>query len=93
MLNATLHGREVTQRLLNAGTGDGKMYTLQPVGSWLLNRGCYLNDIVLALNAMNLSLARLCIRNPGDLNEKQLHLTSHFAIVPSDAMQTRDEPC
>lgn len=91
MLNATLHGQEVTQRLLNEGTGDGKPYTIQPVGSWLLNRGWYLKDIVLALHSMNLSLARLCIRNPVDGDVEQLHLTSHFAIVPCDARQVRDE--
>ncbi|KAF2773575.1 hypothetical protein EJ03DRAFT_101705 [Teratosphaeria nubilosa] len=91
MLNATVHGDEVAKRLLASRTSDGRKYVLQPVGSWLLNRGWYLKDIVLALHSMDLSLARLCLASDSAKGEAQLGLTSHFAIVPSSAEQTEDE--
>jgi hypothetical protein len=88
MLNATLHGEDVTQRLLKSGTCDGKAYVLQPLGSWLLKRGWYLKDIVLALHSIDLSLARLCVTTqPGE----DVSMTSHFAIVRSNPQEAQDE--
>ncbi|KAK4569513.1 hypothetical protein LTR86_003276 [Recurvomyces mirabilis] len=91
MLNATLHGRESTEAMSRHGTvldGVRKQYVLHPPGSWLMNQGWYLKDIVVALHAMDLELLNLAIRNLDDYGlESSPSMTSHFAVVTKAAVQ------
>ncbi|KAK5128993.1 hypothetical protein LTR85_000326 [Meristemomyces frigidus] len=87
MLNATLHGAEATQQLLSAEGQEDEHYFLRPMGSWLLDRGWYLKNLIVALHSMQLELQMFCLKRPGRDKPK---LTSHFAIasVPSRQCST-----
>ncbi|KAK3113342.1 hypothetical protein LTR53_009464 [Teratosphaeriaceae sp. CCFEE 6253] len=88
MLNATLHGADSTARLLGSLTDEGKRYVLQPTGSWLLNRGWYLKELVVALHPMGLEIRNLSTVEigaeaaPPVLTPRKPERTSHFALVP-----------
>lgn len=76
MLNATLHGEEATRGLLARPRVDGEYYVLRPIGSWLLDRGWYLKDLIIALHEMGLALQMFCLDG-----REELRLTSKFAII------------
>lgn len=80
MLNATVHGAESTQRLLQGGgTETGDAYVLRPIGRQVFHRSWYLKDIIPVFQAMDLGLARFCIVEEGD----RLKQTSEFAVLPA----------
>lgn len=87
MLNATLHGEEATRGLLARTTLEGEHHVLRPIGSWLLDRGWYLKDLIVALHEMGLWLQMFCLEKPG---RAELRLTSHFAIVPASCSVARE---
>lgn len=82
MLNATLHGLQgetSTQKAPPVVADEGTRIDLRPLGSWLLDRGWYLKDLIIALYAMRLGIRMFCLIPEGHEVPK---LTSHFAIVP-----------
>lgn len=79
MLNVTLHGELSTRRLLETEGEDGEHHILRPIGPWLLDHTCYLNDLVIALRSMQLALQMFCLERP---ETDELKMTSHFAIMP-----------
>ena len=81
MLNATLHGTETTQRLLQDGTHEGD-FVLRPIGRQIFHRSWYLKDIIPALQSIGLGLARFCIVE----GEDRLKQTSEFAIMPASEL-------
>jgi hypothetical protein len=84
MKNATIYGHESTQRLLNSCPADGKKYSLQPTGTWLMNQGWYLKAVVIALHSMGLELRNL--GKTASVPGYKVEMTSDFAMVPrSDA--------
>lgn len=88
MLNATLLGQRSMQHLMRPEQGPlFGQYILQPLGPWLLNRGWYLKDVVMALHEIGLGLRRLCRKNgPGADGFGEVGLTSVFALVELDAV-------
>lgn len=89
MLNATLHGVESTQRLLQEGANEEDRhlpYVLRPIGRQVFHKSWYLKDIIPAFQTIGLGLARFCIKDGDRLKE-----TSKFAIMPASDLDDVDK--